>query len=171
MPLSLLDLIDLRAFSSLWYWIVVGVLWARISQTPLGVPIDMVRAAETEGDQARDDLEAIAEIMIRRRLGMAEALGVWRIGLWAFALTLLFGLALGYGLELAQAVLLIAAPMALVSLFSHRAAVRIAAGGTEGARLRRRLVRLKYTIQIIGLVSVFVTAIWGMYANLARVAL
>ncbi len=39
------DLIDMRSFSNLWYWIALAVTWSSTSHWVLGVPFDMVLRA------------------------------------------------------------------------------------------------------------------------------
>ena len=39
---SIFELIDMRSFSNLWYWIALAVMWSTASHWVLGVPWDMV---------------------------------------------------------------------------------------------------------------------------------
>ena len=71
-----------------------------------------------------------------------------------------------YEVEFAQAVFLLAAPMTLVGVLSLRAAVKISVLDLTGKDLHRKLTRHRMTIQGIGMVSIFVTALWGMWQNL-----
>jgi len=58
-------------------------------------------------------------------------------------------------------------PLTLVSLFSLATARRIREEGATGARLRRLLSRQRIKTQIIGMVSIVITAFWGMSQNLS----
>ncbi|MEM8959665.1 MAG: component of SufBCD complex [Pseudomonadota bacterium] len=167
MPYSVLDLIDLRSFSSLWYWVLVALTWARVTQTPLGVPYDMVERAATSA-AAGEDLLAMARIQVRRRRTMATRQGAFLVGLWAFLLSILIGLTFWYGSELAFSVLLLAAPLAWVNWMSQRAARDLAVTGPDVDIVRLRLRRLKRWIQAGALVTVFITAVVGMYYNLVN---
>ena len=56
------EMIDMRSFSNLWFWIALAVMWSTTSHWVLGVPFDMViRAARAEtkgeGSQAQQDLD------------------------------------------------------------------------------------------------------------------
>ena len=42
---------------------------------------------------------------------------------------------------------------------------RIAAEGDRGEALRRRLALHRVGVQVIGMISIFVTAFWGMLQN------
>lgn len=167
MPLTIFDLIELRAFSSVWYWILVALIWTRAINAPLGVPLDLLRLAESGDDQAQRDLEARTEIELRRRTGAGNLAPVWQVALWAFVLSVLTLSAGVYGIEVAQALLLLAAPLALVALTVARTGRVLLVMQVTGAELRRRLFGLKLRVQVIGLLAVFVSAIWGMYFNLS----
>ena len=62
------ELIDLRSFSNLWYWIMLGVVWSMASHWVLGVPFDMIQRARRDGGQAEQDLEALVRINTQRML-------------------------------------------------------------------------------------------------------
>ena len=54
---TLVELIDMRSFSNLWFWIALAVVWSSASHWILGVPIDLVYRAGRIGGQAERDLE------------------------------------------------------------------------------------------------------------------
>jgi hypothetical protein len=159
------DLLDLRSFSNLWYWLAVAVVWSSASHFVLGVPYDMVISARRRGGQAQADLEALARINVNRILRVESSAGTWIPGIAAFWLTLLGLLGFLHGVEFAQAVFLILAPLVPVGLVTFRAARAIALEDAGGEALQRRLSRTRVVIQAIGLFAVFATALWGMYQN------
>ncbi|WP_102223294.1 component of SufBCD complex [Acidimangrovimonas sediminis] len=161
------ELIDFRSFSNLWYWIALAVLWSTSSHWVLGVPYDMIMRAKRHGGQAQRDLETMVRINVARILHIARVAGIWLIGVTAFALTTLAVLGFGYRIEFAQALLLLAGPMAIVGALSIRNAARIEAGESEGEALQRRLHRHRLAVQALGIVAIFVTAMWGMYQNIS----
>ena len=59
---TILDVIDPRSFSSLWYWIVLAVAWSSASHWVLGVPFDVVTRARRHGGQAALDLDDLAGV-------------------------------------------------------------------------------------------------------------
>jgi hypothetical protein len=63
-------------------------------------------------------------------------------------------------------VLLLAFPLCLVAVLSVSTAQQIHEESATGDLLYRRLARHRLYTQIIGIVSIFVTSIWGMYQNL-----
>jgi hypothetical protein len=46
------EVIDLRSFSNLWYWIVLAILWSSLSHWTLGVPYHIVTRARRGDERA-----------------------------------------------------------------------------------------------------------------------
>ena len=164
-------LIDMRSFSNLWYWIGLAVLWSSVSHWVMGVPYDVITKARRNGGEAMEDLTALARINSRRLLYISRNGGIWVIAFTFFLLTLLGLLAVRYNIEFAQAVLLLFAPMVLVGYLTLRTALRIEEEAPEGEAMVRRLMHHRFFVQLIGMISIFCTALFGMYQNLAYSAL
>ena len=49
--LRIFEVIDMRSFSNLWYWIMLAVIWSSTSHWVLGVPHDMFIRARRQGGQ------------------------------------------------------------------------------------------------------------------------
>lgn len=162
----ILDLIDLRSFSNLWYWIMLAVVWSSASHWVIGVPFDLIRRAQRLGGAAVSDLEMLVRINCDRLLNIADTAGNWLTGAISFVLTGLVTLGWVYGVEFAQAVALIAVPAAILGAMSLRTARLIAAGEGQGAALFRRLARHRFATQALGMVAIFVTSLFGMFHNL-----
>lgn len=163
---TLFDMIDMRSFSNLWYWIALGVIWSSASHWVLGVPYDMVWRARREGGQAAQDLELLVRINVDRMLYMSRHHGTALIATTCFLATVLGLLALVYDVEFAQAVLLLFVPLLFLGFLSLRACLRIEAGEGQGEALYRRLFRHRLATQFLGMTSIFVTSLYGMYVNL-----
>ncbi|MGB5557501.1 MAG: component of SufBCD complex, partial [Paracoccaceae bacterium] len=71
------------------------------------------------------------------------------------------------GVEFAQALFLLAFPLCIVALLSLATARKIHDQALTGEALQRRLSRHRVITQFIGMLSVFVTAMWGMFQNLS----
>ncbi|MFK7835657.1 MAG: component of SufBCD complex [Sulfitobacter sp.] len=162
---TLFELIDMRSFSNLWFWIVLAVVWSTASHWVLGVPFDMVLRAKRQGDQAQIDLEDMVRINVNRLLYIGQVSGLWLAGFACFFLTMLVLLGFVYGMEFAQAVFLLAFPLSMVGALSLSTARLIQADNEGGELLYKRLNRHRLYTQIIGMISIFVTALWGMYQN------
>lgn len=163
---SVLNLIDLRSFSSLWFWIVVALAWSGITHSALGVPFDMVLRARRRGGQHMADLEALVDIQIRRRMTVLQAAGGTIVLVWTATVTMTFILGFGYGLELAQALALLLVPMTLVFALRGRLMARLAGGRLRGEALCRALTWHRLGVQGVGLAAILVTTLWGMWFNL-----
>ena len=175
---TVFETIDMRSFSNLWFWIALAVLWSSTSHYVLGVPWDMVLRArkEDKGDAdvdpvAMQDMNAMVQINTRRILHIIEESGLMLTGIVCFLLTAAGLLGWVYGREFAQAIFLLAVPISLVWLLTVRTARQIDASGLTGAALIKRLYRHRLYVQIIGMVSIFVTAMWGMDQNMSVSAL
>lgn len=168
---SIFELIDMRSFSNLWFWIALAVLWSTASHWVLGVPYDMVQRAGRHGGQAEQDLEDLVRINTNRLLFISTVSGLWMLGLGCFILTALLLSGFVYGLEIAQALFLLGFPMSLIWVLSLLTARRIHDEEAAGVLLRKRLSRHRLYVQMTGVVSIFVTALWGMYQNLSIGAL
>ncbi|MBN7785661.1 hypothetical protein JYP51_12060 [Ponticoccus gilvus] len=164
---TIFEVIDMRSFSNLWFWIALAVFWSSTSHWVLGVPFDMVARARRTGGQAARDLEDLARINCNRVLFIAEESGLWLAAIVPAILVALGLLGFWYRIELAQALFLLAFPMAFVGLLSIASARRIQGGESEGEALWRRLRIHRMLTQCIGMVSIFVTALWGMFQNLS----
>ncbi len=168
---AIFELIDMRSFSNLWFWIVLAVVWSSAGRWVLGVPFDMVHRAKRNGGQAEIDLEDIVRINVNRMLYITRVSGLWILGGVCFTLSALAVLGFVYEVEFAQAVFLLAFPMSLVGALSLSTARLIQVEEARGELLRKRLSRTRTYTQMIGVVSIFVTAMWGMYQNMSIGAL
>ncbi len=163
---TLFEVIDMRSFSNLWYWIAVAVTWSTMSHWVLGVPFDMLQRARRQGGQADADFEAMARINANRLIWISDTAGIWLVVLGSAVITALATLGFWYDVEFAQAVFLLAFPLSAIMALSIRTAQRIKAGNEGGEALKRRMMRHRFWTQVIGMLALVVTAFWGMYRNL-----
>ena len=157
------EVIDLGSFSNLWYWIVLAILWSTLSHWVLGVPFHVVLRANRGHAQSAADMHTLAEINVRSILTTTDAAGPVLVGIAAFIATGLAVLGFWYGVEFCQAVLLLFLPLIAVGGLSVLTARRLAARGFDD--LARTLRRHRMMVQAMGVVFIFVTAMWGMYTN------
>ncbi|MCB1394746.1 MAG: component of SufBCD complex [Rhodobacter sp.] len=163
---SIFSTIDVRSFSSIWFWIAVAVAWSNTTHFILGVPFDMVQRAKRRGGTVMEDLEVLTMIQVRRRLQIIRSGGVWLVAFWSAILTTLAMLGFGYGHELAQALTLLLLPLTLAAWLGLRMAARFEADPPSGAALTRALTLHRLLIQGIGLLAILITTMWGSWFNL-----
>lgn len=156
--------IDLRSFSNLWFWIALAVLWSTASHWVVGVPFDMVRRAARGDAQALSDMHVLANVNARRILYISAATGLVATAFTFFAATSLALLGFLYRIEFAQAIFLLLLPTVLVGWVTLRAARRVA--GLEAEDLGNLLYHTRRIIQAIGIASIFITSMYGMWVNL-----
>ena len=164
---TIFELIDMRSFSNLWFWIALAVVWSTASHWILGVPFDLVSRARRQGGQAAEDLEALVRINTNRLLYISTVSGLWLLGFVCFILTGLAMLGFVYRVEFAQALFLLGFPMTIVGALNLSTARLIQEREAQGEDLWRYLSRHRTIVQASGRVSIFGTALWGMYQNLS----
>ena len=160
------ELIDMRSFSNLWYWIVLAVLWSTASHWVLGVPFDMISRAKRGGGQDQEDLETMVRIYTGRMLYISRTAGSWLVAFWTFSCTMLVLLGFVYDIEFAQALLFLYVPFSILMFLSVRTSLLIEGGENTGQALHRRLQRHRISTQVLGMISIFVTSLFGMYQNM-----
>lgn len=163
---TVLELIDLRSFSNLWYWMAVAVLWSTASHWILGVPFDLVQRAARSGGQAEADLQDLIRINLNRIFYVIESSGLWLVCFVAAFHSTLVVLGFWYDVEFMQALFLLAFPMTVIGCLSVWTGQRIRKSAAEGALLRKFLTQHRLITQIIGVISIFITGIYGMAQNM-----
>jgi hypothetical protein len=168
---TLFQLIDMRSFSNLWYWIVLAVSWSSMTHWVLGVPHDLIMRARRRGGVAGEDMVGLLQIHLRRILFIGSEGGMVLTLFVSFLLTTLALTGFIYRVEFSQALFLILFPFTLAGLLSLRAAGRISAlisaGETGVERLSDALLRHRLHVQLLGMLAITVTALWGMLQNLS----
>lgn len=162
---TIFEVIDLRSFSNLWFWIMLAVVWSTTSHWVLGVPHDMAIRAAREGGQAEADFEIMVRINISRMQNVIDRAGVYLVGMMSFFLAFLATAGFHYGIEFCQALFLIIFPLSIVGFLTLRTARRVA--GLSGEALRKRLSKHRFWTQVIGICAIFVTSVWGMGVNMS----
>lgn len=156
-------LIALNTFTSVWYWLAVIITWAVASNWLIGVPFDVLFRARKCAPQPLADLEGLVDINVRRIVTTNTTFGVVFTALIGFALTVLGVLSFVYQLELAQGVFILAAPLTLIVMINMRLAHQLHRVPLYGADLVRRLFVVRIWTQIVAMISMFFTAMYGMY--------
>ena len=160
--------IEYRTFDNIWYWFAVIVSWAVACHWMIGVPFDLLFRARKCPPQEIADLEAIVAINVRRFTFMADVLGPSLLGLAAFVFSGLAMAGFYYQFELAQGLFVLLAPLAIIVAMNLRLAYQLRANPLTGRALVQRLFAVRVISQVIGMVAIFLTAMYGMYYNLDR---
>ncbi|WP_438956849.1 component of SufBCD complex [Cognatiyoonia sp.] len=164
---ALFQVIELRSFSSIWYWMAVAVVWSSVSHFVLGVPNDLIqRARRDETGQGMRDLEDIARVNVNRLVHINQTAGAFLVGFIYFLLTALGLIAFYYWFELAQAIFLLALPLSFVLGISMHTAYVMNEAQPKGKELISALFWHRLKTQVVGIIAIFFTAMFGMYQNL-----
>lgn len=157
---GLLDVLDTRSFSSMWYWLILASLWTWLGRGALGIPAEVVaavrrRARTAANARAGADEESAAAPPAAHGPAPASLLlldwlslttprwqvpprdGAILLGVACFVLTLLAGLGFLYGMETAQALALLMGPLLVLAVLRVRLAARLAGdlAAAEAGRL------------------------------------
>lgn len=159
------QVIDLRSFSNLWYWIVLAILWSTLSHWVMGIPYDLVQRARHGDERSLHDLRTLAEINSRRILKLAALSGTLMVAVSTFVVTSLVVLGWAYRVEFAQATVLLLLPLLLVTALSIQTARVLQE--SDYADLPQRLRNHRLLVQLMGIAFIFLTAFWGMYVNVS----
>ena len=156
--------ISVKSFSSIWYWIFTGIAWSMTCHYTLGVPHDMLVRAHSKGGTHADDAEALAAMQVRRLTNLFSKGGTFVVAVVAFLLAMVATFGFYYGYELAQASFMLLAPLVLVQIYMVRLAFRVKERGLVGAQLRKALTRRRFWNQVIGLFSIFLSAVLAFFS-------
>lgn len=168
---AIFQVIDMHTFSSVWYWLAVAVTWSTVSHWIIGVPFDIIFRAKRYGGQFADDLDILVGVNVRRLMTINEIAGVWLTGFVFFVLSGLVTMGFYYEFELAQGFFCLVFPLTFVGMMNMRLCRRFAANQPTGAALAQSLLKLRFWIQVIAMISIFFTAMYGMYYNLSQLPL
>lgn len=157
------EVIDLRSFSNLWYWIVLAILWSSMSAWTIGVPYHLVTRTRRGDAQAEIDMLVLTRMNAERNIVYAETSGTWAMGFSTFILTGLFIIGWFYGVEFCQAIFLLLCPSMIVVGLGVWTSHRLKADDYQ--HVPQFLRQHRTMVQMLGVVFIFITAFWGMYQN------
>lgn len=181
---GILGLFANRAFSSVWFWLLLAGSWTMISRNVLGVPPDIIARAR-RGAEAGVERDEAAIILLDwlslhlPRWQMGDREGAVLLGIAMFGLAALATLGFGYGYESAQALVFLLAPLGLVALLRCRLAAQLSAlltatrqgemAPSEAAFLAAGKMRLqRYLVSGLSILTMLVAAWWGALWLLAH---
>lgn len=165
-----LHLLGSRSFTSIWFWLMLALMWSLAGRNIAGVPDQAVRAVR------RDEEGAALRLLDWLSLALPERLahpGEWAVmvAIGAFALSSLAVLGFGFGLEMAQALAILLIPLGVVALLRQRLARQLhdilarAAAGTPpeeaAAQAARQIIRQRWLSLALSLVAVVGAAFYG----------
>ncbi len=113
-----------------------------------------------------EDLHDLTRVNVNRILYIVDVSGVWLALIGSAVVTALAIIAFGYGIEFAQAVFFLTTPLLLLGALSARTARKIKTESLSGDALIKKLMIHRFVTQLIGVASIFITAMYGMWVNL-----
>lgn len=153
---TLVSLLSARSFASLWYWLLLSLVWTLATRQVLGVPIAALRQPQ--------DVEKWLPLTLKGRIA---APGEWAglVGVGAFLLSALATLGFGFRFEAAQALSFMLVPPGILAIWRQRLARQMATlllqNPPDYAGISKRLWRHHIAALIFAGGCVMVTAFWG----------
>jgi hypothetical protein len=163
----LLRIIASASFDSVWYWVLHVVVWTLVCARTLGVPHDMLLRARRDPAVA-ERVERLAGLSVERIAGINERAGVPLAAAAGFVLAALAALGFVTGLEGAQAIFMLLAPLAAIACSKRRLALFLRGRRVERPRLVLILSRRRFWHQTIAVVAMLATAAvaWSLHTPL-----
>lgn len=173
-PLNLTGILDARSFTSIWYWMGLALIWSLVTRNALGIPATVVQRARHKEGAPRQELLAWLRLTLPRwRMSGAE--GMFLSAAIGFALASFWVLGFRYGMQLAQALVVLLGPLVVLLMLRIRLAARLNrllsrldagelsadAMATNAAKLLFRHGWVGFFLSIVGmLLAVMVAAAW-----------
>ena len=146
--------LEYDGFRTVWYWIFLVTIWIWRTHWTLGAPFGMILAAERDPDGTGRDLDRIVQGQARHAAGLSGSVGLALTAAAAFFVAGFATAGVAYGIEIAQAVLVILLPFIFVIWGERRLGQRVLSQALEGGQLRRALIRRRFYNQIWAVASV-----------------
>ncbi|MFD1796159.1 hypothetical protein FQV27_01650 [Paracoccus aurantiacus] len=174
---DIISILDARSFSSPWFWLVLLAIWSFGGRRVLGIPADVLADAGSSlrryPSEARAEVVALLDWMSLNvpRWRMSPGVGAAITALICFVLAVLIVLGFGANLEMAQAIVLLMLPQAILLVLRVRLAAQlywvleaaelgqpVPEAATEALR---RINRYRVLQMAISLVAVILAAFWA----------
>lgn len=173
-----IGLLDSRSFGTIWYWLVFAWFWWRTGLHVIGVPFDVVakahRAFTTKSEDRQEILILLDWLSLTvSRWQIGSGLGAIFLGICCFVLTSLGFLGFLYDLEMAQALILLLLPLAVVLWLRLRLARKLlwliqdAQSAARpaidvGGEAARKMVWHRRIVSLIAIIAAMLAGAWGM---------
>lgn len=173
----ILAMLDSRSISTIWFWILLLTVWNLVTRNVLGVPPLVYRSVPRHDPAAPDSPEALTLLdwlsLTVPRWRIDRVTGLILLGIGCFLGSSLILLGFGYGLEMAQALVFLLAPVVLYYSLGLRLARRLRAilsaahahniTPNHAASLAARDMKWHALMMSVAMVlGVVVTTFWGV---------
>ncbi len=158
-PFLNFSLIEMTSFWSIWYWVITVVAWSMTSHWTLGVPHDIVMLARKYGGAIEDNCTTLAHINAQRLIYYFDKGGVYLLGIMTFILASIATVGFYGGVEFAQALFMLLAPLSIPMGLTVRLAYLVEREQLAGEALLQVLRRQRLWNQIIGFVAITITMV------------
>lgn len=155
----LIEIMSLRSFISVWFWVVVAIFWTSVCNQVLGVAYDMIAAAKRGDGKMAQDVAVIATIGARQSLAVADPLSLF-VAYFAVASCLTAGFLLGS--EIFAASSFIALPWLILGGLRRKTALYVLEHSDRVDLVLARLIKHRKITHYWAILFIFLTALYGL---------
>jgi hypothetical protein len=160
------EIMTAKGFDSLWYWLLVSVIWVRAIQWTAGIPSDMMRAARRGSEQAKVDAMDLMGIHIRTITHEFNQFGTALVLLTCFVMASLATLGFWNNVPVLQGMFFIAFPAVILGALGIRLSYRLQkkpVSWDELCRIYRQHFWLKVGAAVFFVLS---SMLWALYLEI-----
>lgn len=156
-------LIDTRLYASLWFWIALAGLWLAHGARVLGVPTGVIYAARS--GRGAGELSKWLDLVLPRQ-AVPERPWAWALAGFVLAGAAVLGFV--YGVDLAQVIAMNGGPLLLLGWRERNLARRLAGEAETERQAARLLLRHRLLAQLIAVMALSATGLWGLGVLISR---
>jgi len=160
------DILTSNSFDSPWYWLLVATLWVRAIQWTLGIPNDVMRAAQNGDASAHKDALALMDMHIRSVTRDFNQFGMILVLMTCFVLASFATLGFWNDVTMLQGVFLISFPMVLIGGMDIRLASRLQKQPVDWADLCRIYRKQRWLKFALGLLFLLISMMWALFLQI-----
>ncbi len=160
------DILMTNSMVDPWYWLLVAILWIRAIQWTLGIPNDVMRAAQNGDVQARKDALSLMDMHIRSVTRDFHHFGVVLVLMTCFVLASFATLGFWNDVTMLQGVFLITFPMVLIGGMDIRLAMRLQKQPVDWNGLCRIYRRQRWFKLVLALLFLMTSMLWAVFLEI-----
>lgn len=160
------EIMAANGFNTVWYWMLVIVVWLRALQWTFGIPKYMMRNAMMGNEQVKLDVLALLDIHTCNIVSEFSQYGTYLVLLVCFVLTSFATLGFVNDIIVLQAVFFIAFPMSLLGAFDVRLSYQLHKNMGDWGLICRIYKKYFWIKVIFASVFIFASTQWARYLEI-----
>ena len=160
------EIMTANGFNSLWYWLLVSVIWVRAIQWTVGIPSDMMRAARKGSEQAKIDAMVLMDIHIRTTTREFNQFGTALVLMTCFVMASFATMGFWNDVPVLQGVFFVAFPIVILGALGIRLSYKLQdkpVDWDQFSHIYRRHFWLKVGMAIF---FIFSSMLWALFLEI-----